>query len=247
VRELYQFVFSHYCEKARWALDHKRLRYQQRNLLPGAHRKVAQALAPRSCLPILVDDGTVVQDSASIVSFLDQKYPEHPLTPADPDEARQAIEWEQFLDREIGLTLRLWFYYHTLPDRGRSLRFLLSAIPWHRRVPFVIAYPKVRVAMSRAMGIEDESARYCTSRLLAALARLDAALQDRSFLVGEKFSRADLAACALLSPYCRAGESHDEASSVLAEPVSAMRAEHRTRRYFEWVAEIYGKYRKPMH
>jgi glutathione S-transferase len=48
--ELYQFRFSHYCIKARWALEHKRIAYRERNLLPGAHIKVARALiAPARC------------------------------------------------------------------------------------------------------------------------------------------------------------------------------------------------------
>ena len=180
-------------------------------------------------------------------SFLDQKYPDHPLTPANPDQARNALEWEQLLDREIGLTLRLWLYYHTLPDRARALRFLLEAIPWYRRAGFVLAFPKVRTRMVQAMNIGAEPARDSERRLLAGLKKLDDALQDRSFLVGERFSRADLAACALLAPYCRVGESEAEACSVLPEALSAMRAQHRSRRYFEWVAETYAKHRQPAH
>ena len=60
---LYQFQFSHFCEKARWALDFKGLPYACKNLITGPHRKVASNLAPRSCLPILVDGGVVVYDS----------------------------------------------------------------------------------------------------------------------------------------------------------------------------------------
>ena len=245
--ELYQFAFSHFCEKARWALDYKGIRYSQRNLLPGEHKEVARRLAPKSCLPILVDDGTVIQESAAIVSYLDQKYPDHPLTPVNPDEAREAIRWEQFLDREIGLTLRLWFYYHTLPDRGRALRFLLHGAPRYRRRAFILAFPKVRTAMVGAMNIEVSSSRESELRLLAGLSKLDDALQDRSFLVGERFSRADLTACALLAPLCRVGESDVEACSVLPEPLSAMRAQHKSRRYFEWVGETYQKHRQPTH
>ena len=245
--ELYQFAFSHFCEKARWALDFKGLRYATHNLLPGAHKDVARRLAPKSCLPILIDDGTVIQDSAAILSFLDEKYPERPLTPADPAEARAAVEWEQFLDREIGVTLRLWFYHHTLPDRRRALRFLLEGTPWYRRVGFTFAYPQVRSAMTRAMNIDTESARAAERRLLDVLERLDAVLQDRSFLVGDHFSRADLAACALLAPYCRTDESDAEASAVLPERLRTMRAQHQSRRYFTWAKDTYGQYRHPLH
>jgi glutathione S-transferase len=38
---LYQFQFSHFCEKARWALDYKDLPYTCKNLLPGLHTRVA--------------------------------------------------------------------------------------------------------------------------------------------------------------------------------------------------------------
>jgi glutathione S-transferase len=245
VIELYQFAFSHFCEKARWALDFKGLPYATHNLLPGAHKDVARRLAPKSCLPILIDDGTVIQDSAAILSFLDEKYPERPLTPADPAEARAAVEWEQFLDREIGVTLRLWFYHHTLPDRRRALRFLLDGTPWYRRPAFVWAFPRVRAAMVRGMNIDADSAGNAQLRLLTGLARLDESLQDRAFLVGERFSRADLTACALLAPYCRIGESDAEACSILPEPLSTLRAEHKARRFFGWVAETYAQNRAP--
>jgi glutathione S-transferase len=247
VIELYQFAFSHFCEKARWALDYKRIPYTQHNLLPGAHRNVAHRLASKSHLPILVDDGAAIQESAAIVSFLDQKYPDHPLTPTDPDHAREAIEWEKFLDREIGVTLRLWFYYHTLPDRRRALRFLLDGAPWYRRPMFTLAFPKVRRQMARAMNIQADSAREAEERLSAALATLDDALQSTSFLVGEHFSRADLAACALLAPYCRFGESDADARFVLSPRLYAMRKQHQARRFFRWGTDTYQAYRYPAH
>ncbi len=38
--KLHQFQFSHYNEKARWALDFKGLKYEKRSLLPGFHMPV---------------------------------------------------------------------------------------------------------------------------------------------------------------------------------------------------------------
>lgn len=84
---LYQFQFSHYCEKVRWALDFKGLPYARRNLLPGLHVKIAKKLVPKSCLPIIVDGGTVVQDSSAIITYLDERFPERPLTPRDSKQA----------------------------------------------------------------------------------------------------------------------------------------------------------------
>ena len=80
---LYQFQFSHYCEKVRWALDHKGIVFDTRNLLPGPHKRPAKKLAGGSGLPILVDQGAVIQDSTAIIDYLDLTYPQKPLTPED--------------------------------------------------------------------------------------------------------------------------------------------------------------------
>ncbi len=53
MRVLYQFPLSHYCEKARWLLDHKELDYVAHNLIPGFHRAFAQLKTGQNLLPIL--------------------------------------------------------------------------------------------------------------------------------------------------------------------------------------------------
>lgn len=53
--KLYQFAFSHFCEKARWALDYKSIPYTPVNLLPGLRIKPIRKLAPKTCMPVLVD------------------------------------------------------------------------------------------------------------------------------------------------------------------------------------------------
>jgi glutathione S-transferase len=243
---LYQFQFSHYCEKARWALDYKGLAYAPKNLLPGLHMKVAQKLAPRGCLPIIVDGESVVQDSTQIISFLDQRYPERALTPQDPKEAKEALEWEEYFDEEIGVPLRLWFYYYTLPDRERALRLILDGAPWYGRPLFALIFPKVRAAMIELMDIHAESAKRSEERVLAALERLESALVERRFLVGERFSRADLAACALLAPFCAPGKSDAEVSAAFPEHVCRLRDKHRTDLFFGWVRDNYSSYRQPV-
>jgi glutathione S-transferase len=240
--QLYQFYFSHYCEKARWALDYKGIPYRPRNLLPGLHVKPALKLAPKTCLPIIKDGDNAVQDSTTIIDFLDRKYPQHPLTPSDPVQAEEALAWEEYCDEEIGVTLRLWFYYHALPDRKRAVRFMLDGAPWYGRPVLAVLFPKVRSVMIEAMNINAEAAKQSETRLLAALDRLDNALQNRRFLVGDAFSRADLTACALLSPWVLPGDV--EAARNFPEPVYALRDQQKTRPLFAWVRDLYKNYRR---
>lgn len=244
--QLYQFQFSHYCEKARWALDYKGIAYTPRNLLPGPHREITKKLASKTCLPILVDDGTVVQDSTEIITFLDESFPDRPLTPEEFDEAHETLEWEEYLDEEIGVTVRLWFYWHVLSDRKRALRFWLGGAPESSCLPFAKGFPQTRSRMMAFMNINAETARQSEERLLGALDRLDDILKDRSFLVGDCFSRADLTACALLSFFVRPGEPNAQAAEFLPEHVLAMRDRHKTRPYFGWVRDMYRDYRQPL-
>ncbi len=244
--ELYDFTFSHYSEKARWALDFKGIPYTPRHLVPGFHVRTTRKLAPRSSVPILrTDDDAVIQGSAEIINFLDQVFPERSLTPADPKDADAAVEWEKYLDEEIGVTLRLWFYYHTLPDRGRAVRFLCQDAHWLQRLLFKFSFAKIRPVMMDRMNINAASASAAERRFLLAFDRLDAALERGPFLVGNYFSRADLAACALLWPLCRPGEPESEVEALLTPTVCALRKQLQHRRFYRWVLERYREHRVP--
>ncbi len=41
---LYVFAISHYCEKARWALDHFGIAYRLQHVVPGLNRVIAKRL-----------------------------------------------------------------------------------------------------------------------------------------------------------------------------------------------------------
>jgi glutathione S-transferase len=243
--QLYDFTFSHYCEKVRWALDFKDIAYTSHHLLPGFHMRATRKIAPLSCLPILAGEGMVVQDSTQIINFLERRFPNPPLTPADTDQANEAIEWEEYLDQEIGVTLRQWVYFHTLPDRRRAMLFLCQEATRAQRVLFGFAFAPIRRAMTQMMDIHPETANEAERRFLIALDKLDSALAHRDFLVGDRFSRADLTACALLWPLCRPGESESNVQELLPEAVCALRDQLKNRRFYHWVCAVYGQQRNP--
>ena len=241
---LYQFQFSHFCEKARWALDYKGVPYQVRNLLPGLHLKVTRKLAPRSTVPILVDGQTVVQESAAIIDYLDEQYPRAALTPADPEGAAAARAMEAGYAEEIGIPLRLWLFHHLLADQNAALQLMLRGSKARERMLFGRMFPKVREQMRRTMKINDSTARTALERLSAALDRLDECVCRQPFLAGGQFSRADLTACALLSPLCGTEAGDREQSALLPAPIRALRDAHRERPYFNWVTGTYRDYRR---
>ena len=197
---LYQLPISHFCEKIRWALAYKGLDAQVRNLLPGFHVKVAKKIAPRSQVPILDHDGTVIQNSSSIITYLDETFPDKPLTPADPALKQEALEWEQLADKEIGPHVRRACYHVLLNYPRLVIPMMTVGTPWYAPLMLRPMFPSLAKRMRALMKISDETAQESIEKATAAVAKLNERLEGRSFLVGDSFTRADLAAAALLAP-----------------------------------------------
>jgi glutathione S-transferase len=242
---LYQFTFSHFCGKARWALDYKGLPYTPRNLLPGPHRRVVLRLARKSSVPLLIDNGEIIQGSTEIIDHLDSRYPEHSLTPADRSLAKESREWEAYLDAEVGEPLRLWGYYHLLPDSRLALKVMLRGAPWHARIYYPLMFSRVRERIFHHFKINADSARQAEQRAMTALARLDDAVATRPYLVGGVFTRADLTACSLLALLCPPEDS--EHTVALPNAVADLVDAHRSRPYARWVRQVYAEHRRPGH
>jgi glutathione S-transferase len=236
VLTLYHFAGSHFCEKARWALDYKGLDYTSRTLVPGPHRRTTLKLAPKPEVPILLDDGRAVQGSSAIIDYLERKVPHPSLTPVNPCDASAANEWEQYLDRNVGVPVRVYLYHFLLEDRRLATDFLLRGVRWWGRPLYALIYPRVRRAMRKGMGIDEESAQAARHMLLAAFDRLDRQLAEHRFLAGPLFSRADLTAASLVGDFCGATYRHPD-------PVETFRSECRDRPFFRWVQAIRRDYR----
>ena len=65
---------SHYCERARWALDLSQIPYDEERLAPGFHILRAKRLgASTTSLPLLVfPDGSICQGSDLILGSVDK-------------------------------------------------------------------------------------------------------------------------------------------------------------------------------
>jgi glutathione S-transferase len=69
------------------ALAHKQLPYELKLMsLQNGELKKADFLAinPRGKIPVLVDNGIVIRESAVIVEYLEERYPDRPIFPSNP-------------------------------------------------------------------------------------------------------------------------------------------------------------------
>ncbi|PXX93416.1 glutathione S-transferase [Marinobacter vulgaris] len=198
---LYQFAISHYCEKARWALDYKGLSYESISLLPGQHVKTIRKLTGRdSSVPVLDHDGHRVQGSREIIDYLDDTFPDHPLTPADPQAREAALAWEQRLDDEVGPAVRCYSYHHFLQRPKVVVPLLAAGTPFYNRILLKLAFSRVDEIMRTWMKINEKTSERSRETMEAYLTELAQAYQQKPYLAGDSFSRADLTAAALFAP-----------------------------------------------
>lgn len=199
-RVLYQFPISHYCEKVRWAMDYKGLDYKLKNLLPGLHLRTTKKIAAKSYVPILIDDGEQIQNSHVILNYLDEKYPDKPLSPQDPTLFEKALEWEKYCDIEIGVHVRRFCYHYLLSEPKTVIPFFTQGGPWWSPLFFKLFFFKLEPIMRKVMSIDETGANKSEIKIQQAIDTLYAEYEQREFLVGDQFGRADLTACALLAP-----------------------------------------------
>jgi glutathione S-transferase len=197
---LYHFPISHYSEKIRWALDYKGIAHTKKTLLPGMHIKKMVKYTGQSSVPVLKYKNRYFHDSAKILDFLEAQFPEKPLTPLDSDQAEDVNRWENFADTQIGPYVRTLMYHHLLEQPDIVIGFFSQAGPFYGRILLTLMYPKLVLKMRKYMNINQETANNAKVQLDQSITKLTLALAGREFLVGNTFTRADLAVASLLAP-----------------------------------------------
>ena len=242
---LYQFTISQFCEKARWAIDHKGLIYKTENLLPGPHAKKAMKMGGNtSQLPILKHGFNHIQGSGKIISYLDEHYQTRTLIPDDPALQKQVLELEQSFDLDFGYHLRRFYYTYMLQDLRQLRRLITLYGPWYSNNFYSLMLLKTKKQLVHDMKLNALEAE--RSRLIVnnGLQKLDQLLEGKEYLVADQFTRADLTAAALLSPICQPSQHPYHTPNLrLPEDLSEFQQRLSERPFFKWVTGIYQKHR----
>lgn len=179
---------------------YKKLDHQIVNLIPGLHIKAMKKMGLHSSVPAIKNNEMIIQGSAEIMNYLDEQFPERILTPNDEKLRNETLEWEKYIDSEIGINVRLCVYHILLEHPQIVKSFFTHNGPWYGKLFLLMAFSKIKNKMRYLMKINDESAKKSKQALLKAVNKLNNHYQNNDFLVGEQFTRADLSAAALLAP-----------------------------------------------
>jgi glutathione S-transferase len=191
--------FSHYCEKARWALDRCDLPYREEGHLPLFHYLPARLAGGRRTVPILVDGKTVIGDSTDIIAWADDKRP-GALYPANDADKADALALEDDFDTHLGPATRRWAYFQIMPRKDLD-HYVMKDVPRYERLALRATRPLAIAFLKRSLKIDAEGAERSRVKIEDTFERLNKHLADgRRYLIGDRFSVADLTVAALAAP-----------------------------------------------
>lgn len=230
---------SHYCERARWALDLQTIAYDEERLAPGAHLvRVKRLGASATSLPLLVlGDGSLCQGSDRILDWAG-------LPGRDP-------EIERRLEQVTAPLIRQCLYAGLLPDPQSGIRdVLLRGTSTHHATIGRLTWPLLRRIMASGMNARPRLLPDLIAQVDRELDWFDRVLAERGdHLVGREFGRADLTAASLLAPIALPQvEPVKSLSAGIRWPrsLAPFLARWSDRSTLKWVRHVYEAHRTPL-
>jgi glutathione S-transferase len=190
---LYHNDMSSCAQKVRLMLAEKGLQWESRhlNLRAGEHQQDWYIkLNPRAVVPTLIDGDIVVPESNVINEYLDERFPDPPLKPADPFGRARMRLWTKQLDEGVHdagiavLSFGLAFRHQYL-TKGEAGKEMLE------NIPDPIKRERRRDVIEK--GLDSQYFKTAVSRLLTLYRDMDDALASHAWLAGDGYTIADAA------------------------------------------------------
>jgi glutathione S-transferase len=194
--EHYHNINSVCAQKVRIALAEKELDVKEHllTLRGDQHDPAYRKLNPNGVVPTLVHDGRAIVESALILYYLDEAFPDPPLMPKEPLLHHRVRLYNKLVDEYVHnscmiLTFATAFRANFLKMRREDWLAEINKTPLKRRAEYkrsVIEH-----------GLESEFVTDAVAQHKKLLSWMDQSLQSGAYLAGDGFSNAD---CAVI-PY----------------------------------------------
>jgi glutathione S-transferase len=193
---------SHYCERARWALDRAGVTYTERAHVQAIHRYATLRAGGGLTAPVFVCSDGVLADSAEILAWADVQAPaDRALYPERPEQAAQVRLLESEFATRLGPHSRRWLYQHLRLRRDIALRYGCAGIPAWERASLRAAYPLMMGIVTKVLNVTPAGAAESELEARAVFDTVSERLSDgRPYIFGEHFTAADLTFAAMAAP-----------------------------------------------
>jgi glutathione S-transferase len=190
--KLYNFPQSTCSQKVRLTLWEKHLEFLDRPLNSAAREHLSDwylKLNPNGVVPTLDHDGAIIVDSSVIIEYLDEVFPEHSLTPADPVERAKMRKWLRYFEEVPTPAIRV-------PSFNQYLSKRFDKLTQSEFDKFVDNHPirkQFYKKMRKEAGFDERETEAALDRLRQTVERMDKGLSESGgpWLMGEKLTLAD--------------------------------------------------------
>jgi glutathione S-transferase len=169
------------------ALAEKGLDYESRPIDLFAHEQhggAFLAINRAGQVPVLEEDGKCLTETFFILQYLDERYPDPPLMPADPKARYNAYKWGKYVETHIAPNLAIFGW------AARGAKLDTSAQAGLARLT-----PERRLLWQQARdGFDDTLVETARAAIEKAIGRVAEELVQGPWLAGETYSIADIAA-----------------------------------------------------
>jgi glutathione S-transferase len=217
-------LLSHYCEKARWALDRCGVPYREEPHVPLLSR-LATRRGEGGTVPVLVSGEIRLTDSTAILVHADQFAGGGVLYPRELAMRRIVESFVKRFDEDLGPHVRRWAYSHLLPEKELLHDLWSRGAPKHEAFFLPLIVPIGRKLLRSSYRMTPESALRSLDAIHKVFREVGDRLGDgREFLAAGRFSAADLTFAALAAPVLFPAENR-AVSPDLAQLPAPMREE----------------------
>lgn len=220
IPRLVTIPYSHYCEKARWALERGGIEFIEETHAPLFAWRGALGAGGKRTVPVLVTDDGVIAESSDVLRWVDAhgRPPEPYFPPELPDVASLVATF----DRRLGPATRRVAYFDVLRgDRAYVHELLTTDVPsWEARAVRALG-PVIPLAIRRGLKIDEAGVARSKKAIDEVFALVAERLADgRRTLVGDAFTAADLTFAALAAPIVMAPVYADRFGGIARLPAS---------------------------
>ena len=205
--ELYHAHHSTCSQKVRLCMAEKGLDFEGHLIDLGAKEQFAPEylkLNPNGVVPTLVHDGKVIMDSSVICEYLDEVFPEVSLTPSDPVERAHMRKWMRYIEEVPTAAVRF-------PSFNMAFLPRFDGLNEEQFVEQQADVRPLRKGFFRRMGptgFTDEDIEESFDQISKTAARMEDALANGPWLLGDMYSLADVIVAPLIDRMADLGLAH---------------------------------------
>lgn len=188
---LFHYSYSNCSMRVRLMLEEKQIPWVDRYVDLRAQKNLTKEyfeIHPQGLVPAIIHDGKIVYESADILRYLEESFPEIPLVPSDPDVKSEMESWLDWTTINHLPVIKTWAYgRNNKPTKTPESMAVYETL---QKDPELLAFHRQTLSEG---AIPQESIDKAEKILFAVFNELDTKLSSTEFLLGDQVTLADIA------------------------------------------------------